>query len=235
MVFSAAKTARVAAPLKRESYSQWQEDLWLAALFRHRSGRYLDIGAGNPVHLSNTYLAYRAGWSGVAVDPVRANGWLARLLRPRDTWITGLISNAAGTVPFYEFEPSFYSTSDHRVSAQRVKDGAALIRRADMAARPVRDLPFSATPEEDTFASIDVEGHEYEVLESFAWNRQKPAVVVLEMWDLAERQSTNLRCRELLKHHGYLLARRFGPDNEAYVHVDAKERLNCTPATQLRP
>src|SRR4051812_41063504 len=56
----------------RPSYAQQGEDLAVASIFGLLGvGRptYLDVGAGDPVEGSNTYLFYERGCRGVLVEP----------------------------------------------------------------------------------------------------------------------------------------------------------------------
>jgi hypothetical protein len=127
-LYDLAKATRVAYPMRRATYSQHGEDQVLADLLPQTSGVYLDIGAGNPIHLSNTYSFYRRGWSGVLVDPLWANSVLARMLRPRDVIVRGLASLKPQRLEFFELDPSFYSTTDREVAERLMTNGIALQR-----------------------------------------------------------------------------------------------------------
>jgi hypothetical protein len=53
-----------------QSYSQALQDMWvLSVLNGKKNGTFLEIGAYNPVFISNTFLLERYfGWSGVSID-----------------------------------------------------------------------------------------------------------------------------------------------------------------------
>ena len=51
------------------SYSQFGEDLIVAAIFGSHIGRLLDIGAYHPKQLSNSRLLIERGWSGILIEP----------------------------------------------------------------------------------------------------------------------------------------------------------------------
>jgi len=54
----------------RFSWSQHGEDVTLTSISGFPSiGRYLDVGANDPIRFSNTNLLYKLGWSGVNVEP----------------------------------------------------------------------------------------------------------------------------------------------------------------------
>lgn len=52
------------------TYSQYGEDLHIKDVFKGQStGRFLDLGAWNPITFSNTRLLWESGWTGVMVEP----------------------------------------------------------------------------------------------------------------------------------------------------------------------
>ena len=82
-----------AADLLRRSYSGHGEDAyvlsWLTIEGRLRPEeiRYVDVGAAHPFALSNTYLMYSLGGSGVLIDPDPDHVAHLSDARPRDTAI----------------------------------------------------------------------------------------------------------------------------------------------------
>lgn len=92
--YELSKSARLAWPLARHSYSQHGEDLAIADLVNNDGpGKHLDIGSDDPVHLSNTYGLNRTGWSGALVDPLWANATLSKVLEPRDEFVRAVATN----------------------------------------------------------------------------------------------------------------------------------------------
>lgn len=65
-------------------YPQFGEDAVLNALFRNRTGFYVDIGAYHPTPYSNTYALYRCGWKGIVVEPNPNAKPLFRFFWPHD-------------------------------------------------------------------------------------------------------------------------------------------------------
>ena len=86
----------------RDSYAQDGEDRFLVnTVFAGRAaGMYLDIGASHPSRISNTWLLYKLGWSGVTVEPIERLSKLHRAWRPRDTQVQALIGEADGSMTF---------------------------------------------------------------------------------------------------------------------------------------
>ena len=74
------------------SYARNREDVVLSrALTGVDRGRYVQVGADDPVRGSTTYAFYERDWSGIAVeaDPAVAESW--RLERPRDLVVQGSV------------------------------------------------------------------------------------------------------------------------------------------------
>jgi len=65
-------------------------------------GKYIDIGAGYPIEISNTFMLYEKGWSGLCIEPCKLYhpGWPVN--RPRDIYITDLILDKSGPIRMSE-------------------------------------------------------------------------------------------------------------------------------------
>ena len=66
---------------KKPTYSQHMEDKFIWEMLQHynlKNSLYIDIGANHPIDISNTYLLYRNGLSGIIIEP---NGELLNLFR----------------------------------------------------------------------------------------------------------------------------------------------------------
>src|SRR5580698_8519410 len=110
------------------SYSQHGEDLFVRNFFASKkNGFYLDIGASHPFKLSNTYLLYRSGWTGVTVEPIPRLGKLHRQWRPRDTLFPVAVGLQRGELEFFEMTPSVLSTTVGSVARQYVADGKSIL------------------------------------------------------------------------------------------------------------
>jgi len=66
-------------------YSQDGEDIILKEFFSGKEkGFYVDIGAHHPLRLSNTYLFYKKGWSGINIDAMPGSMKIFNKKRRRD-------------------------------------------------------------------------------------------------------------------------------------------------------
>ncbi|TFW30732.1 FkbM family methyltransferase, partial [Duganella callida] len=67
------------------SYAPQFEDLLLwRALRQVADGRYLDVGAGDPLAGSVTQLFYERGWRGINLEPAHGHLRQLRIARPAD-------------------------------------------------------------------------------------------------------------------------------------------------------
>lgn len=164
------------------SFAQFQTDLALAKFFpKDYVGSYLDIGAHHPTNSSNTYLFYEMGWRGICVDPIEANINLHKILRPDDLQVQAAIS-------CFDDDEVFYECSDTSLSTMSLEEAQKLLKRGEtitekvVQTRTVRMMLQELRPKWlPDILSIDVEGHEKEVLLGCPFGRPwLPKVIVLE-------------------------------------------------------
>ena len=84
--------------------SQNGEDVMIRGLFAgQRYGFFVDVGAHHPFRFSNTYLLYRAGWSGLNIDALPGTKRLFDRYRPRDITIEAGVATAEGVLEYWSF------------------------------------------------------------------------------------------------------------------------------------
>lgn len=154
----------------------------LAGLFAGRTGRYLDIGANHPVRINNTYLLYRAGWRGVSVEPIQRLVTLHRMFRRHDTALRAGVGARTGSSEFFEMSPDVYSTFDPaEAEAIADKGRVRLVRRYRVPILTLTDLVLKHFDgQSPDLLSIDVEGHEAEVVAGLDFDRVHPEIVCIE-------------------------------------------------------
>jgi FkbM family methyltransferase len=165
------------------SYAQNHEDVLLARLFRGQAeGLYVDVGANHPVYSSVTRYFYGLGWRGVNVEPIASLHALHVAERPGDVSLNVGLSNSPGKLEFWEGKENatgLSTFSEVEVEKHR-RAGFDFVRRAV----PVTTLAQVCERHVGTrtidFLSIDVEGHELEVLQGGDFRRFRPRVVVIE-------------------------------------------------------
>lgn len=174
---------------KRPSFSQYGEDLFLREHFGNRQGVYIDIGGNHPLSLSNTYLLYRMGWSGLVVEPIRRLCAKHRRFRPRDIQVNAAVGDTSGRLTFYEMIPSCLSTCDlsevkHAISARSARLMCEYSVPVVTLAELYRTHLSSRTV---SLLSIDTEGHDMAVLHGNDWNTLRPEIVICEANDDSQR------------------------------------------------
>jgi FkbM family methyltransferase len=184
------------------TYAQNFEDVMLARVFPDRAwGFYVDVGAGDPEHLSVTKWFYDLGWSGINVEP---NSTLhAKLVaaRPRDTNLDCAAGAAPGSAPFFQAEIAEFSTLDCASAKQSEFAGVT---------RTIQVLPLTTILErygagrQIDFLKIDVEGWEPAVLSGLDLQRYRPTIIVVEATVPHTRTETAFRWEQILIEAGYL-------------------------------
>ena len=204
-----------------EVYSQYGEDKIILNFCPENMGLYVDIGSSLPRKFSNSYLFYKRGWKGLAIDARSYLKIFWLLLRPRDNFIQAGISDGTSQV-FFEMERGLSSTfdEDYRKSLQE-KRNRLIIKAAKIKTQNISTIletHFDAiAPKDPVFFSIDVELHELYVLNSNDWHRFRPRVICIEDWPLVERQDMSIS--SILLGQGYCLVQQSGPSS-IWVHSE---------------
>ena len=191
---------------RKISYSYGSVDLLLEHIFKNQShGFYIDVGCQHPVMNNNTYLLYKKGWNGINIDLDKKNIDLFNFYRKKDLNINFAISSREG-----ERELFFY----HDKSAiNTVEKSVANYQRAQVKEiKKVKTKTLNSIIENSKFnnliidfVSIDVEGHELDVIKGFDLKKYKPKVVIIEFLDLSLKklEIKNLNIKNFLKSEIY--------------------------------
>jgi FkbM family methyltransferase len=174
---AAGAAKRRLVPRSQRSYSGNGEDLLIAGWFRHygcdlSQVRYVDVGANDPTFLSNTFLFYEAGASGLLIEPDPELAALLRSKRPRDIVINaGVAFDDRRTATLFRMTSRGFNTfsraqADKVVAASRSWAPEArqdIIGEASIPLLPLNDV-ISAHVKEPAFVSIDTEGFDLAIL-----------------------------------------------------------------------
>jgi FkbM family methyltransferase len=202
------------------SYAQNHEDVLLARLFPPGiEGFYVDVGAMDPVLNSVTKMFYDRGWRGVNVEPAVFPFERLQAARPRDVNLNVGASDHEGTLTLYESDPTTgWSTFSETQASEHRQTGVALVER------PVQVLTLAQICEKYVtqtidFMSIDVEGHEGQVLAGGDWETWRPRVVVVEATEPNTTITTHDRWEHILVDANYAFAA-FDGLNRYYVRAE---------------
>lgn len=171
-----------------KSYAQEGEDLILRRLLEGRgAGFYVDVGAHNPKRFSNTYLFYRAGWSGLNIDALPGTKRLFDRVRPRDTNVEAALSCDGRDLKFRIFNEPAVNTLKDENAKWAIEQGYQLLEEKTVGTLTLCSLLEQHLPSGKTidFLSVDVEGMDLEVLQGNDWARFRPTLILVEAFGVS--------------------------------------------------
>jgi FkbM family methyltransferase len=168
------------------NYSQTGEDAVIRSLLDEtRQGIYVDVGCHDPVRSSNTLSLYLHGWHGVNID---ANPRLIerfKATRLRDIAVCAAISDQEHDLVFHEFDDERVSTVSEEVLPEwqtKWKKRSERVVRTRTLDSVLQEHLEPGT--EIDLLSVDVEGHDLNVLRSIDLEVFRPKLIVVEMHHL---------------------------------------------------
>ena len=170
---------------KKNYYSFSGVDVIIENIFRNKDrGLYIDVGCQHPIKNNNTYILHKKGWKGINIDLDKDNIDLFNISRPNDENINIAISNKISEVDlFFYHKKSPINTIDKRTSNyQHAKVSEVKKVNTNTLNNIISNTKFKNSKFD--FLSVDVEGHELQVLEGFDFNLYSPDIIVVEYLDL---------------------------------------------------
>ena len=171
----------------KPSFSQVGEDCILSYFFyskgiKHPS--YVDIGANQPVHGSNTYFFYHRGSTGVCIEPEPVTFRNLKAARPKDICVNvGIgIDNSVTEAPFYVFPPKYsgWNTFSAEEAEQRKSEGIPYVQVLTMPLKNINTIISETLNKAPDFISIDVEGLDLAILKTLDFKKYGPTALVVE-------------------------------------------------------
>jgi FkbM family methyltransferase len=163
------------------SYAQNFEDVILHRVFRTVGhGRYVDIGAYDPVVDSVTKHFYDRGWSGVNVEAVERFHRKFEEQRPRDWNINVVVGPREGQVEFHEWGDTGLSSYRDGLDGRVMADLGYQKTSRSLPMTTLQAIADRLPPGGVEFLKVDVEGAERDVLLGADWRSFRPRVVVVE-------------------------------------------------------
>lgn len=214
-------------PNSQIAYAQSGEDLILAHLFYKLNiskPKYLDIGANHPEYISNTYYFYMRGSTGVCIEPNPDLFEKIKKNRPNDIVLNvGIGTSTNSTIAdFYLFPESasglstFSKEEAEYWSDTGMKNIGKIIYKdiLQIPLRPINDILKEHFIKAPDLISIDVEGLDYEILQSIDFDTYKPITLCVETLGYDNNQ------REFKKKEIISFVERKGYDVYADTHVN---------------
>ena len=176
-----------------------------------RSGFFVEVGANRPQQESQTWHLEQLGWTGVLIEP--QPNLADDLWRARSAKVFAVACSSpqnAGRRMGLHLAGALSS-----LDRDRMAPGVEPERVIEVPVRTLDDILIEArAPTRFDLLSVDVEGHELEVLSGFDFARWRPRLVLLE------DHVGNLKKHRFLRAAGYRLIRRF-ENNGWYVPHNA--------------
>jgi FkbM family methyltransferase len=184
------RTSTTTSTTTTTSYAQFGEDVIIDYYFKYlnyQHPNYLDIGAFDPIELSNTYRLYQNGSRGVLVEPIAERARKIRATRPRDTVLDCAIrtSDMPAEVEFYVMTAQTLSTIVKREAVYAETSRAwgeqhiADVRRVP--ALTINEVLERHFKDGVDIIDIDIEGLDLEVLREIDYERFRPRLVMVEI------------------------------------------------------
>ena len=161
----------------KKSYSGGAQDLIINYFFKDKKkGFYIDVGCYHPYNGNNTKLLYDKGWSGINIDLDFHTIDFFNFVRKRDENINVAISDEEGEKDLYFFHNRSAINSLSKIRKENAKE-----------IRKIKTKTLNSVLESSKFKnekinllSIDVEGHELEVIKSLNLKKYTPEMIVVE-------------------------------------------------------
>jgi FkbM family methyltransferase len=186
------------------NHSQLNQDVWVLHKTNFKSqGYFVEIGACDPIRLSNTYyLESNYAWNGILVEP---NPYLGvDLEEKRQATLISCAVGDRGSIQLYLAQDPEFTTSslvDNQDRHKLFRDSGRVI---EVQSTPLADIFFeNNTPKFFDFLSVDVEGSELQALMSNDWEKWRPNYVVVEHNFRKDRSAI----RSFMISRGYVLAK----------------------------
>jgi FkbM family methyltransferase len=188
-----------------------QEAALVREYFGPTPGYFVEVGANEPEKESQSYHLEREGWTGVLIEPQPDLADKLRERRRAQVFEVACSSpeRAGSRMTLYVLGP--YSSFDRNLAVTGLRPEQAIevpVRTLDSILEEV------GAPRPLDLLSVDVEGHELDVLRGFDFARWQPRLILLE------DHVTSLDKHRFLTRAGYRLMRRTGL-NGWYVPQDA--------------
>jgi FkbM family methyltransferase len=195
-------------------YSQSQEDIFLNEnIFKNKkNGIYIELGALDGILYSNTkFFEDTLNWTGILIEPHPDKFILLKQNRPNNFLINNLVSCHTETLEFRYFVDSHAAVSGVESTLSRhhfdvyFDSNDKFVKSLQQNKIHIKPKKLSEIVSETKLThidllSLDVEGHEFEVLQS--WDFSIPIDVIL-IETLGVQPEKDELCRELLIKNNY--------------------------------
>tara|TARA_B100000579_G_scaffold418821_1_gene416796 strand:+ start:655 stop:1350 length:696 start_codon:yes stop_codon:yes gene_type:complete len=165
----------------KKSYSLSNIDVVIDYIFKGiKKGIYIDIGCNHPIKHNNTYLLHKRGWRGINVDSDKTSIKLFNRYRKNDHNIRNIVSDNTDLkkLYFYHDRSAINTLSKELVDKRLIKPKKIIEEKSTTLNKIIENSPFK--DKKINLLTIDVEGHEYNILKNFNFSNYKIDLIVVE-------------------------------------------------------
>jgi FkbM family methyltransferase len=164
------------------NYSQFGQDLKVISYYNNKqNGYFLEIGAADGIHESNTYLLEnKYNWSGICVEPVDYQ--YNELIKNRKCICVNkpIYNESNRVIQFCKTIPDIRHLSGikEHIVIDKVHNNSSIIELETLSLNDL--LNHYNAPCNIDYLSLDTEGSEYEILKSFNFDKYKFGYINVE-------------------------------------------------------
>ncbi len=212
--------------------SQFGEDAFLLDLFQgQRTGFFIEVGAYDGLSFSVSSVFEDLGWTGLLVEANPERAAQCKANRPKSTVLHAALGaiNGPTSITFnIAIDRSKPGETFGGDMLSHVAGAAEHGSRTGTASRRFRSVQVPMTPVSSAlafhagpidFASIDVEGGEWNLLQGFDFSKHKPRVMLVEQGHAASLDDEARRIQQFLASAGYEYLGSFAGSG-VYVRTD---------------
>ncbi len=195
-------------------YAASGEDRLVASIFA-KPGFYVDVGCNHPANYSNTFMLYKRGWRGINIDANAALIAMHRRLKPNDQSVFAAIARTQTSLVYTEFAgETLMASLDPEFVKARVATGLKIRAQTTLITRTLTEvLTELDAPAQFELLNVDVEGLDFEVLQSLDFARFRPKIILVEILGYQLEHFANDPIYTFLAQNGYYLS--------GYTHMNA--------------
>jgi len=183
--------------IKKKSYAMDNEDIAVLNYFKEKQkGFYVDVGCYHPIHRNNTHLLYKQNWNGINIDTSEFSIDLFNYMRPQDLNYNCAVSNKNETLTlFYQKELSQLSTT---VESKAKSAFQGEIKEKKIQAFSLDEILNRGRYKNTKidFLDVDVEGADIKVLQGLSFEKYKPEIICIEIYDKKDFNNLKFNLKE---------------------------------------
>jgi len=205
--------------------SQIGQDKWVYETLKPKKGEqryFVELGACDGLYYSNTlFFEKEFGWKGLCIEP--NDLYYKQLLQNRSCYKSNsLISSEADVVVDFSLDNATSGIIDENTGIFTKKNNIVKKITTTLA----NELDKYNFPEIIDYLSLDIEGHEYEVLKSFPFDKYKFKCITVEHNEPHCGKKNRMLIRDILTKNKYIFIKGnddvlnwgHGPIDDFYIY-----------------